>query len=136
MPDWLAGLKSQREFLWIALAVFAVLAVAAAVVIRSYLRRRPTAEELERRRRETLHRQGKMGDGEIIDVEGASALILYSYSVAGVVYTASQDLGALQSLLPQDPMTMVGPVSVKFDPHNPANSIVLCEEWSGLRIRA
>jgi hypothetical protein len=56
--------------------------------------------------------------------------------VAGVVYTASQDLAALQSLLPRDPMTMVGPVSVKFDPRNPANSIVLCEDWTGLRSRA
>jgi len=76
-----------------------------------------------------------MGDGEIIDVETASALIVYSYSVAGVIYTASQDMVALQSFLPQDVMTMVGPVSVKFDPRNPANSMVLCEDWSGLRNR-
>ncbi len=65
----------------------------------------------------------------------ASALIAYSYSVAGVTYEASQDLSALQQLLPPDVMTIVGPVSVKFDPRNPANSIVLCEEWSGLRNR-
>ena len=76
-----------------------------------------------------------MGDGEIVDVETASASIVYSYNVAGVTYTASQDLSALQSRLPPDVMTMAGPVSVKFDPRNPANSIVLCEEWSGLRNR-
>ena len=78
----------------------------------------------------------KNGDGEIVDVETASASIVYSYSVAGVTYESSQDVRALQALLPPDVMTMVGPVSVKFDPRNPANSIVLCEEWSGLRSRA
>jgi len=36
-------------------------------------------------------------------------------------------------LLPADRMSMVGPASVKYDPRNPANSIVLCEQWSGLR---
>jgi len=134
MPDSWAGLTSKPEYLWGAICAFAALAGVIAFVIRNYLRRRPTPEELERRRRATLHRMGKMGDGEIIDVETAS--IVYSYSVAGVVYTASQDLVALQSLLPRDPMTMVGSVSVKFDPRNPANSIVLCEDWTGLRNRA
>ena len=136
MPNSWAGLTSNREFLWVAGCALAALAVVVAFVIRNYLRRRPTAEEIERRRRATLHRLGKMGDGEILDVEAASASIVYSYSVAGVVYTASQDLVTLQSLLPRDPMTMVGPVSVKFDPRNPANSIVLCEDWTGLRNRA
>jgi len=136
MPNPWAGLTSNRQFLWVAVCALAALAVVVAFVVRNYLRRRPTAEEIERRRRATLHKLGKMGDGEIIDVESASASIVYSYSVAGVVYTASQDLAALQSLLPRDPMTMVGSVSVKFDPRNPANSIVLCEDWTGLRNRA
>jgi hypothetical protein len=134
MPNSWAGLTSSREFPW-AICALAALALIVAFVVRNYLRRRPTDEEIERRRRAILHKLGKMGDGEIIDVESASTLIVYSYSVAGVVYTASQDLAALQSLLPRDPMTMVGPVSVKFDPRNPANSIVLCEDWTGLRNR-
>lgn len=98
-----------------------------------YLRRRPTPAEIERQRRLTIHRLGKVGDGEILDVEGD--LIVFSYSVAGVVYTASQDTTSLEEKLPPERMSMVGPVSVKFDPRNPANSIVLCEEWSGLRNR-
>jgi len=40
---------------------------------------------------------------------------------------------SLQALLPSNPMSVIGPAQVKFDPRNPANSIVLCEEWSGLR---
>ena len=122
--------------MWVAIGALVILGAAIWWLVRNYLRGRPTPDEIERRRRGTLHREGKMGDGEIVDVETASALIAYSYSVAGVTYTASQDLSALQQLLPPDVMTMVGPVSVKFDPRNPANSIVLCEEWSGLRNRA
>ena len=89
--------------------------------------------KIERLRRLMINRLGKLGDGQILDVEGD--LIVYSYSVAGVVYTASQDTTNLEQKLPADRMSMVGPVSVKFDPRNPANSIVLCEEWSGLRNR-
>jgi len=122
--------------MWAGIGALVILAAAIYWMVRNYLRGRPAADEVERRRRGTLHREGKLGDGEIVDVETASASIAYSYSVAGVTYTASQDLRALQSLLPRDAMTMVGPVSVKFDPRNPANSIVLCEEWSGLRNRA
>jgi hypothetical protein len=135
MPWW-AGLTSKPELIWVAVGALVILGAAVWWLVRNYLRGRPTPDEVERRRRETLHREGKMGDGEIVDVETASASIAYSYSVAGVTYTASQDLAALQALLPPDVMTIVGPVSVKFDPRNPANSIVLCEEWSGLRNRA
>ena len=88
---------------------------------------------MERRRRSQIHQQGKLGDAEIIDFDPQTAVITFSYSVAGVVYTAAQEASSLQSMLPEDPMSMVGPISIKFDPHNPANSIVLCEAWSGLR---
>lgn len=136
MPEWWARFTSKPELVWGTIGALVIFVGAVVYAVWNYLRRRPTPEELERRRRATLHRQGKMGDGEIVDVEAASASIVYSYSVAGVVYTASQDMVSLQSLLPSDVMTMVGPVSVKFDPRNPANSIVLCEDWSGLRNRA
>jgi hypothetical protein len=130
-----AGLTSTPEVMWVGICALVILSAAIVYAARNYLRRRPTPDEMERRRRGMLHREGKMGDGEIVDVETASASIVYSYNVAGVTYTASQDLSALQSRLPPDVMTMAGPVSVKFDPRNPANSIVLCEEWSGLRNR-
>jgi hypothetical protein len=117
---------------WAVVLVFAIL-LAGGLVAWRYLRRRPTPEEIERLRRLTIHRLGKVGDGQILDVEELS--IIYSYSVAGVVYTATQDTTNLEEKLPPERMSMVGPVSVKFDPRNPANSIVLCEEWSGLRNR-
>ena len=135
MQQW-TRLTSNPEMMWAAICALVILGAVIVFAVRNYLRRRPTVDEIERRRREVLHREGKMGNGEIVDVETASASIVYSYSVAGITYTASQDMRALQSLLPPDVMTIVGPVSVKFDPRNPANSIVLCEEWSGLRSRA
>jgi len=114
--------------LWILLAIGAA---AVALVAHRLLRRQPGAEELERQRRELIHQAGKLGDGEIIDVDGL--VLVYSYAVAGVNYTVSQDATALEALLPADRMSLVGPVLVKFLPRNPANSIVLCEEWTGLR---
>jgi hypothetical protein len=136
MPDSWAGWAAKPSAGAVAICALVLLLAAIAFVARKYLSRGPAPDELERRRRLTIYREGKMGDGEIIDVETAVVSIVFSYSVAGVVYTASQDAAALRSMLPQDLMTMIGPVSIKFDPRNPANSIILCEDWSGLRSRA
>ena len=92
---------------------------------------RISPEELERRRREELHAKGKMGDATLLEMR--EDMILYSYDVRGVEYTASQDVSALRPLLPPDPSAVNGIVYVKYDPRNPANSIILCEQWSGLR---
>jgi hypothetical protein len=132
MPGWWADFKIGLSIP--ALALLAVIAlVAGGFGFRRLLRRRITPEELEKRRRQSVNKNGKLGDGEIIDIEGSA--VVYSYYVARVGYTTSQDVGALESLLPADRLAIVGPVSVKFLPANPANSIVLCEEWSGLRNR-
>ena len=103
----------------------------AILVFRLWLRHRPSPEELERRRRIAINRVGKMADGTVIDVDDAA--ITFSYDVRGVEYTASQDISALLDLFPPDRCSVAGPVAVKFDSRNPANSIVLCEDWSGLR---
>ena len=56
----------------------------------------------------------------------------YSYDVRGVEYTASQDISRFT--VPTG-FFGLGAVCVKYDPRNPANSIVVAEEWSGLRGR-
>lgn len=108
-----------------------VIVAAAGAILFLRFRKRPTAEELERRRRELIHRTGKIGDGEVLDLDGGT--LLYSYAVAGVGYTVSQDVTVFEAQLPADRMAILGPVTVKFLPRNPANSIVMCEEWTGLR---
>ncbi len=85
----------------------------------------------ERRRRLTVNQYGRLGDALITEV--SEHTIFYSYSLRGVVYTASQDVADLRDKLPEDPDRLVGPVSLKYISRNPANSIIVCEEWSGLR---
>jgi hypothetical protein len=92
---------------------------------------RRNSSDRERRRRLAVNARGRLGDATITDIAGDT--IYYSYTVHGVVYDGSQDISQLRGLLNGDPERMVGPVSMKYSPRNPANSIVICEEWSGLR---
>lgn len=74
-----------------------------------------------------------MGDGYITDV--SEDAVYYTYSVHGVEYAASQEIAPIRDLLPEDLNTLIGPVTLKFLPTNPCNSIVVAEEWLGLRAR-
>lgn len=113
-------------------ALVAVVALGVAGVVFSFLRkRRPTPAELERRRREMIDGIGKMGDGTLTEMQGS--LMSYSYHVRGIEYQATQDLNGLEAHLPPDQSGLIGPVSIRYDPRNPANSIILSEGWSGLR---
>jgi hypothetical protein len=112
----------------IALAVCGAVGLAY-VFYRIRLRRRITPEERERRRRAALAATGKITDAMLVDIHEDA--LVYSYLVRGVEYTASQDISVLRPSLASG--LGLGAVSVKFDPKNPANSVVLSEEWSGLR---
>ncbi len=115
----------------VTVALAGVLVVIVALMgYRAWQYSRVTPEERERRRRAILVRQGKMGDATLVEVR--DDLLFYSYSVRGVEYTASQDLSALRERLPGD-LSSTGPLSVKYDARNPANSIVVAEDWSGIR---
>jgi len=96
-----------------------------------HFKKRPTAAEIERHRRFELHSRGKMGDATLLEYR--EHIAVYSYDIGGVEYMASQDLSDLHLLMPPDPWSTIGSACIKYDPRNPANSIVLCEEWSGLR---
>jgi hypothetical protein len=96
-------------------------------------RKKPTPAELEARRRQWLATNGKLGGGEIVEVH--EDLISYMYDIRGINYSSSQDVSALQNYLPADRWSIVGGVGVRFDPRNPANSIVISESWTGLRQR-
>lgn len=97
---------------------------------KDWLWRRRSPEERERRRRLDVNRHGRMVDATIIDFH--DGVITYTYSVRGMAYTASQDVRALGDLLPPNPLSIVGPAAAKYHLSNPANSIVLCETWSGI----
>jgi hypothetical protein len=98
-------------------------------------------EELEKERRTLLTRGGRIIDGNVIDVleleddqTGKQMILLvYTYDVAGVTYEASQDVTYLRQFIDLYSCRLGLPASVKYDPHNPGDSIVISETWSGLR---
>jgi hypothetical protein len=111
------------------LAALAVLLIAAGIWL--FLGSRQTPAQREKRRRLFINRTGRMGDATIIDVR--DCMLFYSYEVRGVAYTTSQDASEFKHQLPLETSNLVGPTSLKYSSRNPANSIVICEEWSGLR---
>ena len=113
------------------LALAVVLAAMGALAgYRAWKLSRVAPEERERRRRSALMAHGKMSDAMLVEIR--DDLLFYSYGVRGVEYTASQDVSMLKQYMPLD-FSTIDAVCVKYDPKNPANSIVLAEQWSGLR---
>jgi hypothetical protein len=109
----------------------ALLVILLAIIgYRAWRQSRITPEERERRRCAHLVAIGKINDARLVEIR--ENLVFYSYGVRGVEYTASQDISRFVSVVPLD-FSGVSAMSVKYDPRNPANSIVVAEEWNGLR---
>jgi len=98
------------------------------------MRVRGSPEKRERKRRLAVHRLGRLGDALITEATGDT--LYYSYSIRGVQYAASQDIRSLRERLPAEPERLIGVASLKYSPRNPANSILVCEEWCGIRVPA
>ena len=113
-----------------AVALGAAVVAAGSLVAWRLLRRQLTEQELERRRRALVDAQGRTIEGEVTD--SGDGLLHYTYSVRGMEYVAAQDISALVDVLPTEFSRIVGAVTVKYLRENPANSIVVSEEWSGL----
>ena len=101
---------------------------------------RTTPEQRERARRQRLAQIGRICDGTIVDVQEISAngrgpmqLIMFTYDVGGVSYEASQDITHLQQAIDIHSCKLGLPTSIRYDPHNPGNSIVVAEAWTGIR---
>ena len=143
------SLRSPRIITVISVGVVAV----GGVLTYVFTRRKPTAEEIERERRELLARSGRITDGTIMDtmitearnggLSGAEAsspsdasippqIIVYNYRIAGVTYECAQDVTSLAEHVHGIRTDL--PVQVRYLPQNPANSIIVAESWSGLRL--
>jgi hypothetical protein len=113
------------------------------VAIYFAMRKRPSAEELERERRDFLVQTGRIIDGTLLDISELDAvesgqpagmqLLLYKYEIGGVIYECSQDVTPLRDLVNIHDCRLGFPCSVRYDTHKPENSIVIAETWSGLR---
>jgi hypothetical protein len=116
-------------------------AVAAAAATNHWLRtHRKTPEQIEQERRQRINTSGRITDGTVLDVQeitpnghGPIQLLIYTYDVGGVSYEASQDITLLRQFVDLHTCRIGLPASVKYDPHNPGNSIVVAEGWIGLR---
>ena len=104
------------------------------------MRKRPTPEELEIARRELLSQSGRLVDGTLLDVCDIPAedgrtltMLLYGYRIGGVDYECTQDVTGLKDIVDIPTVRAGFPCSVRYQPGNPQNSIVVSEKWSGIR---
>ena len=144
---------------WLPLAGVAVLAIIGIVF---WLRRKPgSPNDLERERRAYLNRVGRIVEGQILEVvdpapaepsaagaispgifhksvasatsmNGTQKLLHYTYSISGVTYETAQDITGLDLRAHLSRVAAGQTASVKYDPSNPSNSILLADDWSGL----
>ena len=134
------------------LAGGALIAAGTAVVF-SFFRRPSNPHEAERRRRSHLNQIGRICEGQVVELveqaageaekgggsrrasanHGGRKLICYSYSISGVTFQTAQDITDLLDRILFDRLVAGQHTSVKYDPANPSNSILIAEDWSGLR---
>jgi hypothetical protein len=147
---------------WQNLIPVAGLVVLAAVGLFFWLRRKPVdASQIERERRAYLNRVGRIVEGQVLeivehfgsassgthdgkrggasgkgrptpDTHGAQSLLYYTYAISGVTYETAQDITGLEERLHLTRVASGQTASVKYDPSNPSNSILLADDWSGL----
>jgi hypothetical protein len=139
------------------LAMGAALIAALAMIVYAFLR--PTVDEAaeERKRRLYLNQIGRIAEGQVVELLeqpaeakkvrkglfGAAAqpladlrprhLVSYSYAISGVTYHTAQDITGLESQIRLERVVPGQPASIKYDPSNPVDSILVADDWSGLR---
>ena len=127
----------------------ASLAVVGGAFLSKLLGRSPDPDEIERQRRAYLNQIGRIVEGQITDlvevaedkarrkstkeVDGRRKMVCYSYSISGVSYETAQDITKLEGHAGMERIITGLPASIKYDPSNPSNSILIADDWSGLR---
>jgi hypothetical protein len=124
---------------YIALMGGAAAALAAALGLLIYSRRkRRSPEEIERMRRLEVNRRGRVTQGQILDLlepepgQAGARMVVFKYEVAGVTYEAAQDISALPTVIAKVRRATGLQTRLKYQVDRPTNSIVACEEWSGV----
>jgi hypothetical protein len=94
----------------------------------SFLDRFRRQREDEASRIARLSKTGRMTDGRILDADsdtdGRILQVTYTYTLAGVQYESSQELNDAQQQRPID-YAPGRQIIVRYDPRQPANSIVV-----------
>jgi hypothetical protein len=139
------------------LALGGATAAAIAMIAYAFFRPEITPEEAERKRRLHLNQIGRIAEGQVVElaehppephepskgVFGSRArplpdprprqLVSYSYAISGVTYHTAQDITGLEGQIRLERLVAGQPASVKYDPSNPSDSILVADDWSGLR---
>jgi hypothetical protein len=130
---------------------------ALAMIAYAFFRPAENPEQAERKRRLHLNQIGRIAEGQIVELverppepketrkglSGTDArrlaeirprhLVSYSYSISGVTYQTAQDITGLEGQIRFERLVAGQPASVKYDPSNPSDSILVADDWSGLR---
>lgn len=128
-----------------------------AMVAYAFFRPAVDQEEAERKRRLHLNQIGRIAEGQVVELVehppepqqtrkgffGAGKrpladmrprhLVSYSYSISGVTYHTAQDITGLEGQIRFERLVAGQPASVKYDTANPSDSIIVADDWSGLR---
>ena len=150
MKSLLADWKMIAAVAGAVLAGFAMIAYA-------FFRPAVDPEEAERRRRLHLNQIGRIAEGQVVELAEHAAeppaaprgifgskpqalgfnrtrqLVSYSYAISGVTYHTAQDITGLESQVRLERLVAGQPASIKYDPSNPVDSILVADDWSGLR---
>ncbi len=133
-------------------------AVAAmAMIAYAFFRPAEAPEDIERKRRLHLNQIGRIAEGQVVELvehppeplaakktilgprarpladSGPRQLVSYSYAISGVTYHTAQDITGLEGQIRFELLVAGQPASVKYDPANPSDSILVADDWSGLR---
>jgi len=116
---------------WAVAAAVAILAAAGAI---GYWKSRKTPEERERLRRLGINARGRITDGYLLETMNRDGrrVVFYEYSVSQVTYNAAQDISSIAEALQVEGICDGVPARIKYDPQNPGDSIIACEDWSGI----
>jgi hypothetical protein len=141
----------------LALAMGSVAIAAIAMIVYAFFRPTVNPEEVERRRRLHLNQIGRIAEGQVVELaehppeiqekrrkksdsdphplvdNRPRHLVTYSYAISGVTYHTAQDITGLESQVRFERLVAGQPASVKYDPSNPSDSILVADDWSGLR---
>lgn len=143
---------------WKLVATIAGVAVAGiAMIAYAFFRPAVDPEEAERKRRLHLNQIGRIAEGQVVELAEHEAtppapargifgnkpqplgnlpprhLVSYSYAISGVTYHTAQDITGLESQVRLERLVAGQPASIKYDPSNPTDSILVADDWSGLR---
>ncbi len=139
--------------------IAAALVLVAAAAFYRWWRRPHDPELIERQRRSRVNQIGRIVEGEVVEIfeapapeaqprggfglfrksspassptNGQRLLVRYTYSISGVTYETAQDVTGLEERACLERIVAGQPASVKYDPANPSNSILIADDWSGL----